>query len=103
MAWGAVIDAAANVVGGVMGSSSAKPKPDNVQGQKKIKKHQEEHNKKVAKLTNKHNDKLDIADVVNYEAMREYSHETSIQNWQRGGEIQDYQYLQKVKRIRKKH
>jgi len=67
----------------------------------KNRKDQQEHNEKVAKLTNKHNDKLDIADVVNYEAMREYSHETSLQNWQRGGEIQDYQYLGKLKEYEK--
>jgi len=98
MPWGAVIGAAASVVGGIMGSSSASKANS---AAKKAQKKQEAHNKKVAKLTNKHNDKLDKADVANYEAMREYSHETSLQNWQRGGEIQDFQYLGKLKEYEK--
>ena len=87
-----------DIIKGVMGHNQAKA--DNARA-KKNQKDQEKHNEKVAKLTNKHNDKLDIADVVNYEAMREYSHETSLQNWQRGGEIQDYQYLGKLKEYEK--
>jgi hypothetical protein len=89
---------ATSVIGGIFGSNSASKANRDAKKQQKA---QEKHNKKVAKLTNKHNDKLDIADVVNYEAMREYSHETSLQNWQRGGEIQDYQYLGKLKEYEK--
>ena len=33
--------------------------------------------------------------------MRQYSHETSLQNWQRGAEIQDYQYLNTLKQYEK--
>jgi len=92
------VSAAASVVGGIFGASSASKSNS---AAKKAQKKQEKHNKKVAKLTNKHNDKLDKADVANYEAMREYSHETSLQNWQRGGEIQDFQYLGKLKEYEK--
>jgi hypothetical protein len=98
VAWAAGIGAASSVIGGIFGASSAsKANRDAKKAQKK----QEKHNKKVAKLTNKHNDKLDKADVANYEAMREYSHETSLQNWQRGGEIQDYKYLQTLRQYEK--
>lgn len=92
------VSAAASVIGGIFGSSSASKSNRDA---KKAQKKQEKHNKKVAKLTNKYNDKLDKADVANYEAMREYSHETSLQNWQRGAEIQDYQYLGKLKEYEK--
>ena len=95
---GAVIGAAASVVGGIMGASSAdKANKDAKKQQKK----QEKHNKKVANLTNEYNDKLDEADVANYEAMREYSHDMSMQNWQRGAEIQDYKYLQTLRQYEK--
>jgi len=93
-----VIAAVGSVVGGVMGASQASK--NNATARSNQKK-QEEFNKKTAKLTNEYNDKLDAADVANYEAMREYSHETSLQNWQRGGEIQDYQYLGKLKEYEK--
>ena len=93
-----VIAAVGSVVGGVMGASQAsKNNATSRSNQKK----QEDFNKKTAKLTNEYNDKLDAADVANYEAMREYSHETSLQNWQRGGEIQDYQYLGRLKEYEK--
>ena len=98
VAWAAGIGAASSVIGGIFGSSSASKSNRDA---KKAQKKQEKHNKKVAKLTNEHNDKLDAADVVNYEAMREYSHEISLQNWQRGGEVQDYQYLGKLKEYEK--
>jgi hypothetical protein len=98
MAVAGVVSGVASVVGGIFGASSAnKSNKDATKAQKK----QEEHNEKVAELTNEYNDKLDEADVANYEAMREYSHETSLQNWQRSGEIQDYQYLKTLKEYEK--
>ncbi len=98
MPWGAVIGAAASVFGGIMGSSSASKANSNAKKQQKA---LDKHNKKVAKLTNEHKKKLDKADVANYEAMREYSHDMSIQNWQRGAEIQDYKYLQTLRQYEK--
>ncbi len=68
---------------------------------KKNEKATRKYNEKIAKLTNKHNDKLDAADKANYYAMREYSHETNLQNWQRGAEIQDFQYLNTLKQYQK--
>ena len=99
MAWVLpAISAATTLFGAAMGSSQASKANDRA---KKDRKDQIKFNKKVAKLTNEHNDKLDEADVANYEAMREYSHETSLKNWQRGAEIQDYQYLGKLKEYEK--
>ena len=98
MAAAGVVSGVASVVGGIFGAKSTS---DSNKDAKKAQKKQEKHNKKVAKLTNEYNDVLDAADVANYEAMREYSHETSLQNWQRGGEIQDYKYLQTLKEYEK--
>ena len=94
----AVFGGLTSIAGGIMQSSQAsKNNAIATANQKK----QEEFNKKTAELTNEYNDKLDEADVANYEAMREYSHETSLQNWQRSGEIQDYKYLQTLKEYEK--
>ena len=62
---------------------------------KKAKKNEKKAKKqaaKVAKIQNEHNDKLDKADKANYQAMRDFTHETNVRNWERGKEIQDYQY-----------
>jgi hypothetical protein len=93
--WATGISAAVGIGTSIFGKSSADSSA------RKQRKDLEKHNKKVAKLTNKHNDKLDEADVANYEAMREYSHEESLKNWQRSGEIQDYKYLQTLKQYEK--
>lgn len=98
MAGAAIFGGLTSIAGGIMGYSQAsKNNATATANQKK----QEEFNKKTAELTNEYNDKLDEADVANYEAMREYSHETSLQNWQRSGEIQDYKYLQTLKEYEK--
>jgi len=94
----AVTTAAVNIGAGVLGAKSAS---DNNARAEENAEAQREFNEKTAKLTNEYNDKLDEADVANYEAMREYSHETSLQNWQRSAEIQDFQYLGKLKEYEK--
>ena len=68
---------------------------------KKAEKKQREYNEKVARLTNEHNDKLDAADRENYHMMRDFSHESNMRNWQRGKEIQDFQYLSQLKQFQK--
>jgi hypothetical protein len=99
MNWiGAVIGAGASIFGGIMGSRQASK---NNKAARKAAKEQKKHQKKIAKLTNKHNDKLDAADKANYYAMRDYSYETSMQNWQRGAEIQDFKYLNQLKQFQK--
>ena len=99
MSWGfAAIGAASSIFGGIMGSKSAGKSNKRA---REAERKQREHNEKVAKLTNEHNDKLDEADKANYYAMREYSHETNLQNWQRGAEVQDFQYLNTLKQYQK--
>ncbi len=59
---------------------------------KKNEKNAKKQQKKIAKTHNQHNKKLDEADKANYQAMRDFTHETNVRNWERGKEIQDYQY-----------
>ena len=62
---------------------------------KKAKKNERKQKKaaeRMARIQNEHNDKLDAADKANYQAMRDFTHETNVTNWERGKEIQDYQY-----------
>ena len=92
------ITAVASIAGGIFGSRSASKSNKRA---REAERKQREHNEKVAKLTNEHNDKLDAADKANYYAMREYSHETNLRNWQRGAEIQDFQYLNTLKQYQK--
>ena len=98
MAIGLIIGGVAALASGVMGSQQASSNNATARSNQK---QQEKFNEKISEKTNKYNDKLDVADKANYEAMREYSHETSLQNWQRGAEIQDYQYLNTLKQYEK--
>lgn len=68
---------------------------------KKNEKETRKYNEKIAKLTNKHNDKLDAADKANYYAMRNFQHESNLRNWQRGKEIQDFQYAAQMQQYQK--
>ena len=61
----------------------------------------EKHQEKIADLTNEHNDKLDKADRENYYNMRNFTHESNLRNWERGAEIQDFQYLSQLKQYQK--
>ena len=94
----AAVAAVAAVGSGIAGAVQASSNNSRARSNQKA---QEEFNKKTAKLTNEYNDKLDEADVANYEAMREYSHDMSMQNWQRGAEIQDYKHLQSLRQYAK--
>jgi hypothetical protein len=99
MNWGfAAVAAIGSIAGGIMGSRQAS---SSNAAARKAQKQQEEHNKKVAKLTNEHNAKLDAAELANYKATYKYSYETKIRDWERGKEIQDYQYLQRLKQYQK--
>ena len=92
------VGAVASIAGGIMGASqTARSNAAAKKAQKKQKKYQKE----IAKLTNKHNDKLDAADKANYYAMRDFNHESAIKKWQRGAELQDFQYLSALKEFQK--
>jgi hypothetical protein len=68
---------------------------------KKNEKAAKKHQAKIAKITNKHNKKLDEADKLNYYAMRDFTHQSNLRNWERGKEIQDFQYLAQMQQYQK--
>ena len=92
------VSAATSIAGGIMGASQA---ASSNAAAKDAQKKQEKYQKEIAKLTNKHNDKLDAADKANYYAMRDFNHESAIKNWQRVAELQDFQYLNSLKEWQK--
>jgi hypothetical protein len=92
------VSAATSIAGGIMGASQAS---SSNAAAKKAQKKQEKYQKEIAKLTNKHNDKLDAADKANYYAMRDFNHESAIKIWERNAEIQDFQYLSTLKEWQK--
>lgn len=92
------VSAVASIAGGIAGASQASSQNADA---KAAQKEQEKHQKEIAKLTNKHNDKLDAADKANYYAMRDFNHESAIKIWERNAEIQDFQYLSALKEYQK--
>lgn len=92
------VGAVASIAGGIFGASQASK---NNKAARKAAKEQRKFNKKIAKLTNEHNDKLDAADKANYFAMREFNHQTAMDQWQRAAELQDFQYLNSLKQYQK--
>lgn len=92
------ISAVASIGGGIMGASQASK--NNSKARKNAKK-QRKFNKKVAKKTNKFNEKRDAAEQANYHAMRDYSYDTSIKNWERGKELKDFAYAQQLRLFEK--
>jgi len=91
---GAAIGAVTGIVGGIMGSNQAS---DNNDRAEKNAEEQREAAEETAKLTNKHNKKLDKADKFNYFNERNFAYNNNIKSWERGAEIQDYNYLQSLK------
>ena len=59
------------------------------------------HQKEIAELQNDHNDKLDEADRLNYKNLVEAQVKSDLRNWERGAEIQDFQYLSQLKQFQK--
>jgi|TARA_R100000479_G_scaffold168073_1_gene108842 hypothetical protein len=94
----AAVSAVSSVVGGIFG---AKSRSSSNARARKAAKQQRKFNKKVAKLQNKHNDKLDAADKANYLAMRKFNHQTAMKQWERSKELQDFQYLNSLKEYQK--
>lgn len=92
------VSAATSIAGGIMGASQASKQNA---AAKKNEKKQKKFNKKVAKKTNKYNEKRDAAEQANYHAMRDYSYDTSIKNWERGKELQDFAYAQQLRQFEK--
>ena len=87
--------AVVNTVGSFFGARSANKKA------KAARRKASAQAKKMAKLTNKHNAKLDKRDVLNYRRDRNFTHNTNIKNWRRGKEIQDYKFAQSLRQFEK--
>lgn len=99
MHWvGAVIGAATAVAGGIMGHNQAKK--NNSKAKSNAKK-QKKHNKKIAKKTNAYNKKVDANQEANYHAMRDFNQQVAMSNWNRGKEIQDYEFDSAMKQFEK--
>ena len=99
MHWvGAAIGAVTSIVGGIAGANQASK--NNATARKNAKA-QKKFNKEVAKRTNEYNEKRDAAEQANYHAMRDYSYDTSIKNWERGKELQDFAYAQQLRQFEK--
>ena len=91
---GSLISAGTSLISGIFGGSSAASA-----NEKKRAAAREERQaaKKVQRSTNNYSRQLDKADKANYEAEREFSHQNNLKSWERGKEIQDYEYLKQLK------
>ncbi len=94
----AAIAAGTAIIGGIMGSQEADKQNRSA---RKAQEEQEKFQKEIAKRTNNYNKKIFQADKANYYAMREYSHNTNLRNWQYGKDIQDFEYLQSLRQFQK--
>ena len=92
------ISAAASIAGGIFGSSQASK--NNKRAKKNAKK-QRRFNKKVARRTNKYNKKALENQKANYHAMRDFNHKVAMSNWDRGKQIQDYEFNAQMKQYEK--
>jgi len=91
---GALINAGTSLISGIIGGSEAASANKKARAEAKK---ERQAAKKVARSTNKYNRELDKADKANYEAEREFSHQNNLKSWERGAEIQDYEYLKQLK------
>ncbi len=60
-----------------------------------------DYNKKIAHEQNIYFDKLDAAEVANYNAARDHAHQTAVKDWEYGKVIHEYQFNQAVKEYEK--
>jgi hypothetical protein len=93
-----IVSGGASILGGIMGSQQAS---SNNKKAKEAEKEQRRLQEEIADSTNEYNEKVFETDQENYYAMRDFNYETQLQNWKRGNEIQDYQYLQSLKEYEK--
>jgi|11BtaG_2_1085332.scaffolds.fasta_scaffold00565_2 hypothetical protein len=91
---GSLISAGTSLVSGIFGASSAADKNRKAREEAR---NQRKAAKKVQRSTNNYSRQLDKADKANYEAEREFSHKNNLKTWERGKEIQDYEYLKQLK------
>lgn len=87
-----------SVIGGIFGASEADRQN---KAQEKAYREQVKQSKQIARETNKYNRQVFRADKQNYYNQVEYQNQISLQNWERGKEIQDFQYLQSLRQYQK--
>jgi len=92
------VSAVASVAGGIFGASQASK---NNKKSKSNARKQRKHNKKVARKTNAYNKKVDANQEANYHAMRDFNQKVAMSNWERGKEIQDYEFDAAIKQFEK--
>jgi len=84
---GAVTGIASGIYGATQADSQNRQAQDNYQEQKK-------QQQRIADATNEYNKRAFDVDVQNYFKQRNYQLETAVQEWERGKEIQDYEFRQ---------
>lgn len=94
MPWLAIAQAGLSIGQGIIGGNSAASANKKKRAEAKK---QRQAAKKVQRSTNNYSRQLDKADKANYEAEREFSHQNNLKSWERGKEIQDYEYLKQLK------
>ena len=92
------ISAGVNLISGIFGASQADQQNKAAQ---EAYERQVKQQEKIAKKTNKYNNKAFRVDKANYYAQRDYQFQIAQQNWQRQNEIQDFQYLQSLRQYQK--
>jgi hypothetical protein len=98
MAWiGATIGAVVGIGQGILGSSQASAQNDELKRQYE---EQKKINQKQADITNAYLKESHAAEKKDYFAAREFQWDVAVENWQYETEIQDFRYLQDVKRYK---
>ena len=93
-----IISAVTSVAGGIMGASQASK---NNATAKRNAENQQAFNEKVAEKTNEYNKKRDETDQANYYLMRDYSYETSLQNWLQSKKLTRFAHAQQIRQFEK--
>jgi hypothetical protein len=96
--WDAVIQGGLSITSGIMGSSSADSAN---KAAKKEHKKQKKAAKQSVRDTNRYNREVWKADKENYFKQRDFQYKTALKGWKRQNEIQDFEYLNALKRYDK--
>jgi hypothetical protein len=92
------INAGTSLLGGIMGSSSAN---SSNKAAKKAYKKQKKAAKQSVRNTNNYNRQVWKVDQENYYKQRDFQYKTALATWKRQNEIQDFEYLNALKRYNK--
>ena len=99
MNWiGAAIGAGTAIIGGIMGSQQASKQNA---AARRAQEEQERLAKKQAKATNKYNKEKFEIDKLNYYNNRAFQYQTAITNWKYNQSIQNFEYLNVLRRYAK--